>query len=408
MSASTTLIRRRFRQPVPGNRVKLLQGGDEFFPAVVKAIQSSHSQIYLETYIYHDDAGTRPITEALTAAAKRGVKVRVMVDGFGSDGCLTPALVDRLRAAGVNLRIYRPYRFWRLLGDGIRRSHRKLILIDERLAFVGGINLLDDHHDPRLGELSSPRFDFAVALEGPIVWTIGLTMRRLWWFTGQTDSTASKRRDRLREAWREWLKQAPPDPVPDGVPVSFVRRGHLRPRHAIERAYLEAIRNAREDIVIASAYFAPGRKFRQALCAAARRGARVRLLLQGQREYWAQRWSAQALYDGLLCHGVEIYEYMPSLLHAKVAVIDQRWATVGSSNLDPFSLLLAREANVIVHDSDFSQELHAALMNAIDVHAQRIPPDAHRHRHWCWRAFHALGRGLIRAFAYFSGRRDDY
>jgi cardiolipin synthase A/B len=173
-------------------------------------------------------------------------------------------------------------------------------------------------------------------------------------------------------------------------------RDNLRHRRDIEDAYLEAIESARQEIIIASAYFFPGRRFRRALYAAAGRGVRVVLLLQGRVEYVVLHYASRALYGTLLEAGVEIYEYHRSFLHAKVAVVDGHWATVGSSNIDPFSLLLAREANLVAEDRRFAVELRASLRAAIEQGA-RVVAKTRWFRQPLWRRIpYWIGYGLAR------------
>jgi cardiolipin synthase len=182
----------------------------------------------------------------------------------------------------------------------------------------------------------------------------------------------------------------------------LVLRDNLRMRHAIERAYLRAIGHARRDILIACAYFLPGIRFRRALMAAAGRGVRVRLLLQGRQEYRLPHWAQQAMYEEFLRAGIEIIEYQPSFLHAKAAVVDD-WATVGSSNIDPFSLLLAREANIVVFNADFAQRLRGAIEGLIETGGRSLAPNHHARRGLIARLLQALAFGLLRAVVAFSG-----
>jgi cardiolipin synthase len=191
-----------------------------------------------------------------------------------------------------------------------------------------------------------------------------MAMRRLWGVV----SWANFRR-RSKEIKRFILEKTESAAMPD---IAFLLRDNLRHRRDIERAYLKAIAGAQHEIIIANAYFLPGRVFRRALRRAARRGVRVVLLLQGKVEYRLQHYATHALYDRLLAAGVEIYEYQASYLHAKVAVVDGQWATVGSSNIDPFSLLLAREANLAVRDAGFAGELRSSLLAAIDSDTVRV------------------------------------
>lgn len=343
-----------------GNRIRLLRNVEEYFPALEREIDAATSEIFLETYIFEaDDTGQR-VAAALMRAARRGVLVHLMIDGFGS----RPFPEDQRRQlidAGVQLLMYRP-ELWafRLRSTRLRRLHRKLAVVDGRIGFCGGINIID-HGDLRRN--APPRLDYAVSVEGPVVADMHAAARTLW----------------MRTAWtqlrRRWLPLAKPvlalEPRGDQR-AAFLVRDNVRHRHDIEEAYLHAIARAQREVVIANAYFLPGRLFRKALCEAARRRVRVTLLLQGRVEYILVHFASRALYSELLDAGVEIYEYTRSFLHAKVAVVDDSWATVGSSNFDPVSLMLAREANVVVQDRTFVRELRGSLAEAIEAGAKPV------------------------------------
>ncbi len=392
---------RRRGSPVPGNLVDLLSNGQEFFPALIEAIEGAQVHVVVETYIYaDDDVGVR-VGKALIDAAQRGVDVRLVVDGFGA-GDMPAALVERLRAGGVNLEIYRPMRGFKLARRHLRRLHRKLAVVDGKVAFVGGINIIDDHnHGPLdLPELG-PRFDFAVRVRGPLVAQIALASARLWFRIAQRrglreTATAFAEVETLTRGAR----LARNDVRPDGVPAALLMRDNLRNRRTIEREYLYALGAARHDVILANAYFLPGHKMRRALLACRERGVRVRLLLQGMVEYRLQHYATHALYARLLEAGVEIFEYEESFLHAKVAVVDDTWATVGSSNMDPFSLLLAREANVAVYDAGFASTLRARLERAMAQRSARVIPEVHarvpRLRRFAnWAAYYVLRLGVV-------------
>jgi cardiolipin synthase A/B len=337
---------------LPGNRLTLLRAGMEYFPALESAIGEARTEVFLETYIYAGDAVGRRITRALCDAASRGVAVRVLVDGFGAKD-MPAKFVKELREAGARLLVFRPEIFpfpWRR--ERLRRMHRKLAVIDDRVAFVGGINVIDDADTP--GQ-PPPRFDFAAKVEGPLVGVVRTEAARLW------NRVALARLD---PDWRVKAWSGSPPVHRGDQRAGLVVRDNFRHRRSIENAYLAAMRSATREIVLANAYFLPGRRFRRVLIAAAQRGVRVALLLQGH-EYPLLHDATRALYGTLLAAGVEIREYRRSFLHAKVAVIDGHWATVGSSNIDPFSLLLAREANVVVEGRRFAAELRAALQAAM-------------------------------------------
>lgn len=336
-----------------GNRVELLECGLEYFPALEAAIDRACHEIHVETYIFEDDETGRSIAAALCRAARRGVAVNVMVDGFGGRP-FVEYLQRVLEADGVSVLIYRPeIRALSLRRHRLRRLHRKIVVIDAREAFVGGINIIDDV--PVRGTVH-PRYDYAVHLTGPVLAPVVASVRRLWWLVSWANL-------RQRQPMRTRL---PALVAPVGeVRAAFVIRDNLGHRRDIEDAYLSAISAARREVVIACAYFFPGRRFRQALTVAAARGVSVKLLLQGLSDHPVLSYATRALYPYFLSRGIRLYEYHRSYLHAKVAVIDESWATVGSSNIDPFSLLLAREANVVVDDVGFARELRQSLETAM-------------------------------------------
>lgn len=401
-----------------GHQLALLQGGAEFFAALVQSIDRSVIEVRLETYMFYFDASGQQVAAALERAAFRGVSVYLVMDGVGTPP-LPAEWAGRFKKAGVAWRIYSPLGRWGLLiPSRWRRLHRKLCVVDGVVAFCGGINVLDDFFDPNHGVLEFPRFDFAVRVEGPLVQTAHTTMAQLWW---RLQALRKVRQGNLPTAWaavRAAVRQAlhpvsPPGLAPlarsagsvHSATAELVLRDNLRNRTRIERAYRDAIGEARHEIIIANAYFLPGSKLRKSLIDAAQRGVRVRLLLHGRYEYFMQYHAARPVYDALLAAGVEIHEYSVSFLHAKVAVIDGRWATVGSSNLDPLSLLLAREANVVVSDTAFAAELRACLEQAFQ--SGGIPVDQARYasRPWHQLVLDRLAFGLMRALLFVSGKR---
>jgi len=379
----------RFR---PGNRIKLLRNGAEYFPALERAIDSAHREVWLESYLFADDASGRRIAEAMARAAKRGVKVRVMVDGWGAKFYLTPALEGFMRDAGIEVLKYRPeVAAWQFRSHRLRRLHRKLVHVDHRIAFVGGINIIDDMNTP--GQ-KPPRLDFAVSVEGPLLPLIAQTMQRVWALVqlvqlGTSQLPLFPERGRAERVGTQTAK--------------FVIRDNLRHRRDIEQAYLAAIRRAKREIVIANSYFFPGITFRRALADATARGVVVTLILQAKVEYVLLHFASRAMYGQLLDAGVIIQEYHKSMLHAKVAVIDDRWATVGSSNIDPYSLLMAREANVFVHDRGFAGELKCALADMVKAGARPVAPQHWKSRSRLYKAAIWVAYGIVRLAMGFLG-----
>lgn len=405
------------------HHITLLQGGSELFPALIRAIDGAHLEVRMETYIFHFDASGGQVAEALARAAARGVQVYLTMDGVG-----TPELprqwARRFADTGVQWRIFLPLgQLGVFIPSRWRRLHRKLCVVDGGTAFCGGINILDDCYDPAYGQLQQPRLDFAVRVTGPLVHDAMEAMTRFWWRM----TVASDVRDRefpavwhaLQERLRQALSErAAANPGPADAPMSqpgslrsrgaradLVLRDNLRNRRRIERAYLRAIGAARREVIIANAYFLPGARLRKALVLAARRGVHVRLLLQGRYEYFLQYHAARPVYGALLDAGVEIHEYAASFLHAKVAVVDTRWATVGSSNLDPLSLLLAREANVVVRDAGFAGLLRQRLEHAMAHGGHRVEPAAYVNRSWRVRVLEGLALAMVRIGLFLIGRR---
>jgi cardiolipin synthase len=403
-SLARELIRSASKRPLifSGNRIELLKNGEQYFPRLLDGIHAATKSIYLETYIFEMDNVGRKVSDALAAAAERGVAVHVLVDGFGSLAT-ADALVARLKPCGADVIVFRRTRWWRPERRLLRRLHRKIALIDNRLAFVGGINIIDDHHHPDpepVRDQLGPRFDFAVACEGPLVAAISFTATRLWW-------TVSALQLRRRPAARPREPEVPPAVAQGGARAALLLRDNLRNRRTIEHAYLDAFAHARQDVLIANAYFLPGKKFRDALCSMTERGVRVRLLLQGRIEYRLQHYAQQALYGDLVKCGVEIYEYTPSYLHAKVAVVDENWATGGSSNIDPYSILLAREANVAVYDPDFARRLRHELELSIAHESTVVDAEACARRSRMRRTMSWIAYQLVRAFTVIATRRAE-
>lgn len=383
---------------VSGNKLSLLQNGAAYFPQLCADIDAAQHSVYLETYIFAADATGRMVTDALQRAVARGVVVRVLLDGFGSAE-LPQHWVDELRNAGIEVQWFRreisPFTLRRNRKRRLLRLHRKLAVMDGEAAFVGGINITDDI--PEYSDFAVPRLDYAVRVQGPVAGEIHAATRHLWGVVAWANF-----RRRSKEIRLFVLDRAEHAVTPG---IAFLLRDNLRHRRDIERAYLKAIAGARREIVIANAYFLPGRVFRRTLVQAAQRGVRVVLLLQGKVEYRLQHYATHALYDRLLAAGIEIYEYQPSHLHAKVAVVDGLWATVGSSNIDPFSLWLAREANLAVQDAGFAAELRASLQAAISNDATRIGSEYCGARNWLNRLIARFSYSVVRLLIGLLGNR---
>ena len=381
-----------------GHHITLLQNGTEFFPALLQAIDAAQHEVHLETYIFEPDATGQSFSMALGAAARRGVHVRIVVDGFGSR-CFVTRIQPELIDAGVEVQIFRKeLGLFALQRRRLRRMHRKLTVVDGLIAFVGGINIIDDSNTP---DEVPPRFDYAIRIEGPLVGQVRAAQEELWRLLNWA---SFRRRPPAHVSPR---KPGDAQRLAGTVRAAFVVRDNLRHRKDIENAYLQGIAQARSDIIIANAYFLPGRRFRTALLDACERGVVVTLLLQGRIEYWLLHHACQAAYPQLLSAGVHIVEYRKSYLHAKVAVIDEDWATVGSSNIDPFSLMLAREANVIVRDKAFTAELRDSLLAAMKDGGITLAADHWRKLPWHRRVLSWMAFAVVRSLTGKLIRHDE-
>jgi cardiolipin synthase len=407
----------------PGHRIELLKGGEALFAALVAAIDAARAEVLLETYIFEFAGTALGVAAALERAGARRIKVRVVVDGFGT-GEVPAEWQKRWNEAGVQWRIFNPAQGWRLLmPKRWRRLHRKLVVVDGAIAFCGGINLLDDYLDPTHGRLDQPRFDFAVRVRGPLVADAHETMTRLWLrlqvIRDVRQHDFKQALQAVRDAARAGADMSDPGmaardlggrpaPAGAGLLAGLVLRDNLRFRKRIEHFYRYATAQAKSEIIIANAYFVPGVALQRALLKAARRGVRVTLLLQGRYEYFMQHYTSRFMYGVLLDAGIEIIEYEPSFLHAKVAVFDGAQgaiATVGSSNLDPISLLLAREANVFIRDDAFAAELREHLVEAVRKVGVRVEPKTHMKRPFAMRSLAWLAYAMMRMVLFATRHR---
>ena len=350
-----------------GNRISLLVNGDEYYPAVFKAIDNAKQRVILETFIWFEDDVGKQLHSVLLRAARRGVKIEALLDGYGSPD-LSDGFVNELTAAGVVFRYYDPGpRLFGMRTNLFRRMHRKIVVVDEAVAFVGGINYSAEHMSDYGPEAKQ---DYAIRIEGPVVQDIvlfelenlpGKEAVRRWW----------KRRHRPEENRKPGEAQA-----------LFVWRDNGEHRDDIERHYLKMLANAKREVIIANAYFFPGYRLLHAMRNAARRGVRVKLIVQGEPDMPIVKVGARLLYNYLVKGGVQIYEYRRRPLHGKVALMDDHWATVGSSNLDPLSLSLNLEANLIIHDRQFNQTLRDNLQALIVNDCVRVDESMVPKRTW--------------------------
>lgn len=347
-----------------GNQLRLLNCGIEFFPAILAAFDQASAEIHLETYIFELDEVGKKIANALIRAAARGVQVYVISDWVGTGRAQSTRLHQLLQQGGVHHRTFNPW-----FRRGLSRTHRKICVIDRRAAFIGGININDDFFsdDDSHTPLPEERWDFAVEIHGPLAATILLEAESQWMRLGAL---------KLKARWKLFKvrKQLHAPAADSGVLAGLVMRDNLRNRRTIQHAVIAALNDAQHSALLATPYFAPGRKLRDALARAASRGVDVTLLL-GVGQFRIQDAVAHSFYPKLLGSGVRVVEYRRTQLHAKVAVVDHDWATIGSSNYDGLSLFINQEANLVVRDAAFSADLRTRIEVAIAAGVGISPAD---------------------------------
>jgi cardiolipin synthase len=336
------------------NHLSLLHRGAEFFPALIHAIDAAHEEIYLETYIFAIDDTANQVKAALIQAAVRGVAVHVLVDWLGTGKSKVTALMTEFERAGVQFAAFNPW-FQR----GVARTHRKIVVIDRRLAFLGGLNINDDliSDDDSGMRLPAPRWDFAVSIIGPLVDDIHAEVATQW--KRQSSQTLRRRLGHIRQWYASRLSVQW-----QVAEAALVVRDNLRNRVAIERQLLQALGRAHHSAVLVTPYFAPGRKLRRAMLHAASRGVDITLLI-GVGQFVMQDAVAQSFYPRFIHAGIRLVEYRATQLHAKAAVVDDAWATLGSSNFDGLSLFVNHEANIIVRDANFSMVLRDTIARGV-------------------------------------------
>ncbi len=372
-----------------GVALELLINGEQYYPRLWEDVRAARSEVLLESFIVFDDVVGSQLADELCVAAERGIEVQLTIDGWGS-AWLPQAYAERLKKSGVQLHVYDPVssitRRLGLRANIFRRMHRKLVVIDREIAYIGGINFSEDHLAQSHPE---GKQDYTVRASGAVA-------EQIHDFIAVEIGRLSKRRGR---AWKLLRRRVPQRWMRDtnGSEVFFVTRDNREHRSDIERFYKVAFRRAQNEIIVANAYFFPSYGFIWQLRRAVRRGVRVVLILQGNPDIPYVRTAASTLYDYLLDAGVELYEYTQRPLHGKVAVFDNAWCTVGSSNLDPLSFASNAEANLFIHDTKFTGQLRDNLMQLQTTHCNRITrAEIPRQRGW---------RHLIRIIAFHLMRR---
>ncbi len=372
------------------NEFCLLENGEEYFQQIFAAVDAAHDEIVLEVYIWREDEIGRALTDKLIAAARRGVRTKVTVDGYGSAD-FSAVYLREMTEAGISVNSYDQSRLLPILRNPFCRLHRKIIVVDKRVAFVGGLNVWALHLR-RYGERSMQ--DYAVRVIGPVVDQIHAATARL----------SRKRRASPLRRLRRWRRRIRKDAAAiDGSRTRghalFVTRDNQDHPTDIEEMYRMGMRGAKRRIVIANAYFLPGYRFLRELMKASRRGVEVTLILQGNPDIRILTFGTSMLHHYLFAAGIRVYNYCERPLHAKVAVIDDHWVTIGSSNLDPISLGLNLEGNLFVLDHELGAEVRSALDRLMEEDCTDVTTEV---------APNSVLRRLLRLLLYYTTRRMPF
>ncbi len=358
-----------------GNEVTIYHDAERVFLALSLAVESARSHIHLEYYIFAEDETGQAIGELLLKKAREGVEVRLLLDAVGCWG-LSRSFVRRLRKGGVKAAFFLP---WGPTGRRVQlncRNHRKLVVVDGRVGFLGSQNIGDVY----LGRKKKygPWRDTHLRVEGPCVTQLQEVFVEDWYFAAHEDlseqenyfPTPTTAGDRLVQ-----IVASGPDEKPD----------------VLDQLLLAAVSDARHAVSFLTPYFVPDRAMLLTLKSAAYRGVRVRLLIPSRNNHWLALWAGRSNYDELLESGVEVYEYSHAMLHSKVVVVDRRWAMVGSANMDERSFRINFELTSLLYDSGLAQDLHADFDHLLGQ-ARRIT----REQIAGWNYSQTLAAGLAR------------
>ncbi len=353
----------------PDNHFELLIDGPVFFPRMLDAIAGARQQIDLELYLVESGRCAQVVIQALVEAAERGVTVRCLLDDYGSLA-FSAELRQRLIEAGVELRWYNPMRLRRGLRN-LYRDHRKLLIVDQQWAAVGGTGLTDQFWQP--DQPTSEWHEVMVQIQGPLVADWQMLFDRQW--------RANLRRTAWRPATHFGLPRLPQVPA-SGSGLGRVAYADARQHRDILRALVRAINSGRKRIWLATPYFLPTWKVRRSLRRAAGRGVDVRLLLTGPRtDHPSVRYAGHNYYPRLLKAGVSIYEYQPCFSHLKMVLVDD-WVSVGSCNFDHWNLRFNLEANVEAVDTNLSAAVRDSFVRDFHASVQITLADWQRRPLW--------------------------
>ena len=339
------------------NKAELIRGGRSYFSTLHEMIDNARKSIQLQVYIFEEDETGKELSLRLIKAAKRGIKVQILLDGYASKG-LSNGFKNNMRENGIQLRFFEPifkggnYYFG-------RRLHHKIVVCDSLVSLIGGINISDRYNDMP----GAPAWlDWAIKVEGEASFELFKLCNQYF--------------SKKPEDWLVLAKQEIINALDTNLhcPIRIRRNDWVMGRNEISASYMEMFRNARNEIIIMSSYFIPSPFFRKNIIKALKRGVKIKLILAGISDVGIAKHAERYLYRWALRHGIEIHEYNHNILHGKMAIADEKIVTIGSYNINDISALASIELNLDVQDLTFSRVVHEQLMKIIDNDCIRIAP----------------------------------
>ncbi len=348
------------------NRATLIESGGAYFALLTKLINNAVDTIYIQVYVFDDDHTGTLIADSLADAAARGVKVFFLVDGYGAN-TMRSAFLKKLAGSGVHFRWFRPVFSSRRFYFG-RRLHNKVVVVDSIYALVGGRNISDTYNDlpGRTAWL-----DMSIYIEGETAYELEKVCVSMWnTFFSTTLSTVLTPEGIVYDRRRKLAIDTP-------CRISVRRNDWLKLKVEILRSYHTMFDHAANDIIVLGSYFLPGLNIRRQMEKSAARGVKIKVVVTGVSDVWLSKYAERYLYKWMLRNGIEVYEYTRNVLHAKLAVRDAEWMTIGSFNVNNISAHVSVELNVDVHDAGFVSSVHHDLEEMITRDCVRITEADH-------------------------------
>lgn len=357
-----------------GNQVQVLQSGSPYFSRFIEEIDAATECIHLQVYIWANDYTGNLVKQALLRAAGRNVSIYIVVDGFGSKD-LPDNFFQECEMAGIHFRFFAPAFSGKNISLG-RRLHHKVMVCDKKIALVGGINIADKYNKVKE---TVPWLDYSLRVEGPVCF---------------------KLHERCAYFWRKKIPEEKAGAIPEtsehGTPVKVNINDFLRKQTAITQSYKTAIGQADKRIIIAGSYFIQGRRIRKLLAQAVKRGVRVQLILTRYSDVRLAASASRYLYNWLLKNHIEIYEWKHSVLHAKAAVIDEYWLTIGSHNLNFLSDYESIELNLEVLDASIAEPFCEEMEEIMHTHCEQITFEQYARLPYMYALTHKASYYLLR------------